>query len=361
MAEEQKRKFEEQKAKAAELKQQKEEAEKARIAKLKASNLIRQAVMKVAQSTIDTYDEMRNAYEAVLADELDNCGDTREKVFEENEKIAEVARKRIEGIREKKAEDDRAKKEVEDKKKEKEEKAQSLLKELVSTVETAEGGVERLKANVENYSNETEILPALAAARWEKIEELFMEAGRLVQFAQEFMDENREAMKPPPVTKLPPKLAAKQLALEDANANGEEKVEKLDFHKVVADVHRRITECQKAMAEENTTAGNARTLVETRAAAFASQDKIRGQFRRYDRMKNGLLFKRDVINFAKGEYAFELSEEMMETFWHRHSTHSVKHGEAGVNMEDFEDLRTSIGIVRELERDQKRRKVSSDA
>merc|ERR1711920_1137631 len=95
-----------------ELKKQKEEAAKSNVAKLEAASKIRKAAMRVMQSTEQNYDEVRKELEEIMATELDNAGENKDKIFEETEKIAEAARKRIDGIREKKRAEQEAKNEV---------------------------------------------------------------------------------------------------------------------------------------------------------------------------------------------------------------------------------------------------------
>merc|ERR1712176_602894 len=106
---------------------------------------------------------------------------------------------------------------------------------------------------------------------------------------------------------------------------------------------------------ESSQALQVKTVVEHRANAFGKHEKIRNTFRKYDKAKNGLLFKRNVMAYAAGEFNFEIPLDVFESFWPLHSEYSAKHGEKGVAWEQFQDLKVSIGIAREIKRDAKRK------
>merc|ERR1712217_559355 len=148
------------------------------------------------------------------------------------------------------------------------------------------------------------------------------------------------------------------LALEDASAPAEEKkVEKPDLKEVLAKLVQRITVCKKNVETESTRAVEIKESVSQKSIAYGKVEKVKTVFRKYDKAKNGLLFKRNVLAYAAGEYNFEIPLDVFNSFWDLHADYSSKHGEKGVAWEQFHDLKVSIGIARELKRDKKKREL----
>merc|ERR1712060_506390 len=133
------------------------------------------------------------------------------------------------------------------------------------------------------------------------------------------------------------------------------KVEKPDLKEVLAKLVQRITICKKNVETESTRAVEIKDAVSQKSQAYGKLEKVKTVFRKYDKAKNGLLFKRNVLAYAAGEYNFEIPLDVFESFWPLHSEYSAKHGEKGVAWEQFQDLKTSIGIAREMQRDAKRK------
>lgn len=314
-----------------------------------------------------------------MEEELPKCGPHTEKVKAEVEQAVELVSKRVNAVLDKKREEDEKKLEVERKKKELEEKAESLVKELDGMVGFTERGLAELRTQIEKFQEDKEALPDVVEIRWKKIQDQGEELEALVEKCQTFFREHHQEMKPPVKTKAPPSAAAKAaakakvLALQngpsDDPADGcplaetqEEKKE--DLKEVTSKIVQRISVAKKDIEAESQKALGIKDEVAFRAKAFGRFEKVKSTFRKYDKAKNGLLFKRNVMAYAASEFNFEIPLDVFESFWPLHAQYSAKHGEKGVSWDNFQDLKVSIGIARELQRDAKRkalREASVDA
>merc|ERR1712039_636925 len=138
---------------------------------------------------------------------------------------------------------------------------------------------------------------------------------------------------------------------------GKQEVEKPDLEAVVKALVPRISAIQTNVETESSRAMEIKETVVQKAEGYGKVERVRSVFRKYDKAKNGLLFKRNVLAYAAGEFNFEIPADVFNSFWDLHSEHSQKHGEKGVAWEQFHDLKVSIGIARELKRDRKKREL----
>merc|ERR1712190_646727 len=114
---------------------------------------------------------------------------------------------------------------------------------------------------------------------------------------------------------------------------------------------------QTNVETESSRAMEIKETVVQKAEAYGKVERVRSVFRKYDKAKNGLLFKRNVLAYAAGEFNLEIPADVFNSFWDLHAEYSSKHGEKGVAWEQFYDLKVSIGIARELKRDKKKREL----
>merc|ERR1712190_100952 len=75
----------------------------------------------------------------------------------------------------------------------------------------------------------------------------------------------------------------------------------------------------------------------------------------YDKMRMDTLSRKDILLYAKNEFQFDIPPGVLDNIWEHRTEYSAKHGERGVNFENFQLVKVAIGIAREMKRDKQRR------
>eukprot|EP00930_Biecheleria_cincta_P010835 TRINITY_DN11318_c0_g2_i1.p1 TRINITY_DN11318_c0_g2~~TRINITY_DN11318_c0_g2_i1.p1 ORF type:complete len:1067 (+),score=292.64 TRINITY_DN11318_c0_g2_i1:81-3281(+) len=333
-----KKKEAEQKAKDEAVKQKKEAEEKRR-QEQKATLAVRRIIQKVRLATPDNIDEIQKELEDVLAQELENCGTQKARIKEESDKGLEQAKKRIETLMEQRKKEQEKKEAEEKKRREQEEKVKGLVQELSNLVDAAEGAVTKLKEVSAPLSEQgdcsiQEVEQCAVAA-----EQAGVDTKTAIKACTDFILARGPEMKDPTPPPLPAQLLPGQLPPAS------------ETKQILAKLLQRINDTGKSADSLILTARGAKQIAVRRAAARQKTREIEAIFNKYDKDKDKLLSQLEVRLYAKNEMSVIIDKDLMDRLWRC----AVIEGEKGVPLERMYLLRASLGIAREMQRNEKRR------
>merc|ERR1719491_1344719 len=113
----------------------------------------------------------------------------------------------------------------------------------------------------------------------------------------------------------------------------------------------RIQHATRQATEALQQAAMQKQKIAAKIALLKRAEKIQGLFQKYDEDKDGFLNRKEIQAFSKAEFNFELPEENLD----RMSRHLFRGDNPGVNAEDYQLLKSSVGIAREEARSEVRR------
>lgn len=326
-----KKKNEEMKKRAEDLKRQ--QAEQA------AAVNIRKTIAKFKSVTPDTYDAIKKELAEALVKELDDCGSQKTKVNEEADAAVEAAGKRVEQI-----------KEMDRKRKEAIEKANALLAELVTKTESAEVTAKQLAEKVEKFKTDSvsdTVTEAKVKSGAATVESLVEDATTEVADCLEFIKSKQTELR------ILPSAPAKKPVGEKKDDETKEEEEKPTLPKLQA----RVSQTKMAIDKEAKIFKTAHEGAIKKAAANAEMKKIHTTWVKYDKDKDGFLSKKEIGLYSKTEYGgFKMPDDAIDQIFKV----LVAEGGKGVKEDDFQLLKMSIGVAREMERDRERRKERTD-
>jgi Ca2+-binding EF-hand superfamily protein len=299
----------------------------------RASLAIRRVMQKVRVAAPQTLADVKKELDQILNDELTNCGGSAPKIKEECDSVVELAEKRIAEF-EKKQEEEKAKKEeMEKKKAEAVLKAEGLLKELAELVVEAEAAGKALKEKTEKYTEEK---AELSTGQIEKLakacEKLGEEAETKAKACATFLADKTVEMRAAPIVNTPP-------------VEGEEPKPTLKVLQPKVSVL--VPTATNAIRLAATLKDKSLKKAEAKAK-IATANKV---FIKYDKDKDGHLSKREMIQYAKGEFQFTLAAADADTICKA----LVKEGGKGAPLEAFHRLKIALGVFRDKKIDEQRK------
>lgn len=232
------------------------------------------------------------------------------------------------------------KKEAEEKKRrEQEEKVRGLVQELSNLVDAAEAAVTRLKElsaplNEQADCSIQEVEQCAMAA-----EQAGMDTKAAIKACTDFILARGPEMKDPTPPPLPGQLLPGQLPPAS------------ETKQILAKLLQRINDTGKSADSLILSARGAKQTAVRRAAARQKTRDIEAVFAKYDKDKDKLLSQLEVRLYAKNEMSVIIDKELMDRLWRC----AVIEGEKGVPLERMYLLKASLGIAREMQRNEKRR------
>lgn len=330
-----KKKEQEQKQKEEAAKQKKDLEEKRR-QEQRSTLAIRRVIQKVRLASPETFAEVQKELQEILEVELENTGSQKERIKEESGKGLEQATKRIDSIKEQRQKE-LDKKEAEEKKRlEQQARTDELLKELSDLVDAAEASIERLKElsaplcdKIEDSVKEVE---ACALA----VEEAGTDAKSATKACTDFILVKGNDIKDPASSPLVP-------GIQTPGAS--------DTKQALGKLLQRINECGKTAEALIQAARGAKEQAVRRASARQKTKEREALFAKYDRDKDQLLSQIEVIAYAKKELSVNVDKVLLDKIWRC----TVDEDEKGISFEKMYLLNSSLGIAREMQRNERRK------
>jgi len=341
--EEQKRKMEKARLEMQEEARRKREQAEKRAMEQKAAIAVRRVIQKVRVATQENLEGLQQEMEAALEQEASNLGSQQQALKEECEKAVQLARKRIEQLEEQRQRAEEKRLEEEKKRKEREELKQALMKELEGLVDAAEeGNAKVLEASKQVDAGNLDESPEKVQETIAAVEAAYAEAKALTKACSDFVVAKSNDLKEPEQLKI--------LKLPGAADDAAETKRRL---KALLD---RVQEYHKANEASIAKAKGATAAAEKRAAARSKTEGIRAVFDKYDKDRDGALSRKEVVAYAKGEFACEVPAAILDTLL----SNNTDAGAAGVAFSNFLAVRLAIGVAREHQRDQKRQQDKAE-
>jgi len=331
----QRKRMEEQQRRMEEMKRQQEEQN--------AVRTIRTTIGKLRAVTADNFETIKDELAEVLAREFDSCGSQKTKIQEESDKALEAASARLEKL-----------KEMDAKRKEAMEKAQESLDQLIEMSEGVEASCKSFAEGVAEFvglpalDSEEKVTSAAAA-----IEDLGKDASEKVDAALEFIKAKGQEVRILTAAGGSKALLKPQNAAKKADGAAEEEKEPEAAPKPTwIQLQHKMGTCKTSVDKESKALKNAVDTALKKAAAQDEWKKIQATFAKYDKDKDGFLNRKEIALYAKTEFSFKLSEANLDQVFKV----MVINGDKGVKEADLQRLKASVGIAREMVRDQERKK-----
>jgi len=311
MEEDRRRREEEQARRAAEAARKREE-EEARRREGAAALAVRKVIQRVRIATPETYDNLRAELEEAQQQHLEAMGSQADRVSQEAQQTLEQTQKRIDDVIRKREEDERKRIEMEQRKKEEAENVERLLKEMKEEVEKIEGII----AEGEEKGKELQALGADATSD---------DIVAVAEAAQKKAEEVKEVL-----AKTSEVLSAKQKEMGDNEAAWDAKRE-------VSDMNQKVNTGKRAMDAVVSSASWAKDKAVRKAAALAKLQEQKAAFASHDSDADGKLSRAEVVAFAKAQFEFGLSGEVLD---------KIMKSLEPVNAEKFRSLFQKVAIAK---------------
>jgi len=293
-----------------------------------ASLAIRRVIQKMKFATPLNVVDLKKELTDILEKEIENCFSIKETVQGEADAALEMANKRIAQIEEVKRKQEEQKLEAETKKKEAQEKSASLAKELAGMIVGVEGFMKVLVAEAEPLVTGSDLTLEQVNSALEACNSASGAADEKVKACQDFNKENVNAMKIPPLKK-----------------EGEE----IPTH---ASLLAKINEVRLKLEKEKSTLKTCKSKALKRAEAKSQLSTLKSVFKKYDKDNDGMLSKKELLAYAKGEFSFTVPAADADTI-----CKVLIDGKKGVPLDCFMRAKILVGVAREKQRDTKRKEA----
>lgn len=295
----------------------------------RATLVVRRAIQKARVATPENHEELKKELQDTLDKELENCGTQKERMVEESQKGLEQAQTRIEQILETRKKEEEQRAEEEKKRQEAQARAAKLFQELLEMVDTAEASGKKLRDMVEPLGSDDISMEGIESAA-QAIEIVTVEARQKTKACTDYILKNGSELKEPRL------LQGAQPTEERPN---------------LATLLSRINDCARQAEVTISTSNLARTRAIKRAEARKKTEASNVIFRRYDKDNDGFLSRTEIVDYAKGEYNFDIPQDSLDTI----CKVLIEDGAAGVKMEELQRVKVAVGLAREQVRDIQKR------
>jgi len=319
LAEQKKKKAEEDEKAAAEAAARGEEERKA-LRQQQATLNVLQVLQKLSSATPENFDALKQDLDSALLTELPECGQQQEILKAEADRVLEYARHYVKQVTEQRAQET-AKREAQEK------QAKDLLDELERLVASAEESSEGVYYTAAPLSGENEI-PDLECVRISRdVQKLGKSAMAACSSCADFITHKR------PI-------------IEEAESIGEESAA------IIAVLLPRIRAATRRTAEAFQQGREHREKVEKRVLASRYVARKEAVFKKYDSDNDGYMTREDVKSYAKAEFKFDIPDENLDKIQKK-----LFQGDVGVAKDDFQLLKSAVGIARSEEIGRKQRVI----
>lgn len=326
--EDEKRKVEEAHQQRQQEQQKRQEEMRKQHEEQRATLVIRRVIHKLRSVTPETLDALKQELEEIMGKELGNVGMLAGKVQGERDAALEASAHRVTTIQEASAKEEERILQLEKERAESIGKADALLKELENLVADAETAYGSLKEANTGLDADKDIPLDKVEGIFSGIEHASSNSKAKVTACLDHIKENGAGMKEPrPVPGV--------------------KHEPLEIAATFAALTKRLNDCRAGQEGIARDSNAKKTKATKKGTAKAKFDKMQAIFDKYDKDKDGALSRKEMLAYAKGEFAFTLSAEGVDIICGA----LVGAGEKGVKKAQLQDLKVSIGIARERVRD----------
>eukprot|EP00928_Gymnodinium_smaydae_P001295 TRINITY_DN1048_c0_g1_i4.p1 TRINITY_DN1048_c0_g1~~TRINITY_DN1048_c0_g1_i4.p1 ORF type:complete len:986 (-),score=252.25 TRINITY_DN1048_c0_g1_i4:64-3021(-) len=334
-AEEQKRKMEEvrlqQEKRAEELKRRQEEVEKKKVEQ-QAMMAIRKVTQKLRIVSPTNIDILRRELDEVKEKELENCGSQKENMEKECDNAMQAAEAKIKIIQEQQKKLEEQRLENEAKRKAAEELCVKRLHEFSALVGVAEKAIDGFKVKADKVADNT--VDSLSAL--DKLSTSFEasceQAKEKVTACADFMRAHNVDMKD--AWKMPLK-----------KAEGDEDTPSLK------ELNGKLNDFQRSLVEFTEKAKEAKVNGVKKLGAKSKLAAKEALVKKYDKDKDGLLSRKEVLAYAKGEFKYTLPTGDLDRICKDLQDPTGK----GIPVAMFHRVKLAIGVSREKSRDAHRR------
>jgi len=349
------KRIEEQQAKMEQMRKQQEELmEKAREDKRKreeevvkkkeehrATMVIRRAAQRLRMVALPGIEAAKKELEEVMAKELENCYTAIEKVREECQAAINQADAKIAAVEEAKRKEEEKKAAEEQARREKAERHAKLLDDLAGLVNEADAVAKALEgkaaplANGDDLKTSEEVNEVVEAS-----EAANGELKARTKACMDFVAENRTELQEQPQLRGWGKGAQPPVPVDPEKPTLRILLAKVTELTRGADVTMKALTTNKAKATK-------------KIDAAVKLDSSRKQIMKYDKDGDGLLSRKELQAYAKGEYLFTVPVSDMDLILKV----LVEEGKRGVAPARLQRLKTLVGVARERVRDTQRREA----
>lgn len=280
------------------------------------------AVLRVLQmlssANPENFDSLKAELEEVLKTELPETGAQQEILKAEADRVVEYAKQYVEQIKEQQKKWEELRVEQQKKTAEQEETAKGLLKELESLVTVAEAASESVHYTAAPIAGDHDLDDAEVVVVAKAVDEAGKTAMTACSACADF-------------------IMAKRTQLDEAESMRAESA------KAISEAQPRVQAATRQAAEALQRATANKERIARRMAAKKWSSKKAALFSKYDLDKDGYLSRQEVVAYAKGEFNFDLPEESVARIFRL----MVRKEGKGMQLADFQLLKTSVGIARE--------------
>jgi len=320
-----KTKAEEDAKKQVEEEKRKEDEAKA-LKQQKATLAVLRVLQKLSNATPENFEALNTELESVMESELTDTGPQQEILKAEANRVREYAKQYVEQVRDQQKKLAEAEANAKAKQEESEKGAREVIEELNKLIAVAEEASEGSQYTCAPLAGEHSLEQAAVV----RIASAVEQAGRLAMVAcsncADFL------------------MSRKNVIDEAETIRGETTAALMSLQPRIQQATRQATEAMQRAATQ-------KDKVARKVAASKFQEKIKTQQKHYDKDGDGVLDRKEVIIYAKAEFGFDLPEENLD----RICRQLVKQGRKGVRLEDFQILKTAVGIAREEVRNKRKR------
>jgi len=306
----------------------------------RAVKVVMPVIQKVRFATPESFTALKEELETVLSREQARAGNQFKKLRDDADKAVDAAGKCIEMIlaRRRLVEEKKAAEEA--KRKEMDECAKALVEELRDLVNSAEEQSKKLETaaaplasldgpgGIASLANKLTCDSVQEAVR--QVEVAGTEAENMTRACTTFVLQKGPEMK---------RLVPTSLGADPS-----------DISQTLAKLLQHIRDLAIMSEKTLSKAKQAKDKLAKRFAADERTKRMQAAFRKYDEDGDGLLSRKEVLAFCKGEFNFCPPESVINKLW----KHEVEEGVPGLAPSKFHCLRVTIGIAREVARDQVR-------
>jgi len=300
----------------------------------------RKAIQKVRNATPEDFDALKLEVNGTLALELPKCGLQADRIRMDYEQQLEQARQRVEGVREARRKEEERRQEEERLRKEQEETTAKNFAELQELVGKVETGVERLKQLGAPAEEGKDLEPDDSKVFWEVV----TESKVACKACTDFVVTNRSTMeKGLLAAPAPPELG------------NDGKPAPVDAREELLKLQARVLSCLKTILTNSMTVQAIHAKAVKKMKAMRVFEKRALLFDKYDKDKDGLLNRKEISSYAKGEFGFGLPQGVLPRI-----LAVLGDARGGVPKDRFHRLRVVVGIAREEEASRERQREAEE-
>lgn len=294
----------------------------------KATLGVLRVLQKLSNATPDNFESLNTELEQVMKTELPDTGPQQDILKAEAKRVCEYAKKYVEQVREQQRKVEEAEAAEKAKIATTEKAARAVIEKLNDLIKVAEEASEGAHYTCAPIAGEHTLEPPTVIRLAMSVEQ----AGRLAMVAcsncADFLMKNKQVID-----------EAESIRAETTSA--------------LVSLQPRIQTATKQATEAMQRAASEKDNVSRKFAAQRHVDKAKAKRESYDKDKDGMLNRQEIAALAMGEYKFKMPEENLD----RICGQLIKPGRRGVRLEDFQQLKTAIGIARMEAKNAKQRDV----